>query len=493
MAQQDADQLERRIPQPDVEPSSVHPVAQVRGRLALMVVALYTLAVVGIAVVAGSWLYDWSRLRILGNSSLSELGYIEFFAPTIQVETDAEAVVAPSAGSVDGQPEQAVAPTDAAVNLPPLNILLLGVDSRADQRDIPLTDSMILVTFDPKHRTAGMLSLPRDLWVPIPGFGYETKINMAYALGNQYNYNGGGPQLAKDTVGTFIGQPVQYYVRVNFRGFVELIDLIGGIDVVVPYEIYDTEYPTPEYGVTTFHLPAGAQHLDGETALKYVRTRNLDSDYARAGRQQQVIRAVADKVMRSEMLPRLLPKLPRLLYTMRSSIDTDIPMALQLELANYLSSNNPREIRQLVLDSRYGEETYSAEGAWILLPDRTKVRNALAGFFAPPIEGSSSVALGNPAWVRIEILNGTGQPGVAARTRDLLVSQGWQVVSIGDADRGDYQRTLIINYGVPEELITRMGEDLELDPNHSSLHGLNVSAPVDLRIVVGQDFLSHLD
>jgi hypothetical protein len=94
--------------------------------------------------------------------------------------------------------------------------------------------------------------------------------------------------------------------------------------------------------------------------------------------------------------------------------------------------------------------------------------------------------------VRIEVLNGTGEPGVAAATRDLLQSQGWQVVSIGDADRNDYGRTIIINYGVPDELVQRVGTDLELDPNLSRLHGLNISAPVDVRIVVGRDFLTHL-
>jgi LCP family protein required for cell wall assembly len=312
-------------------------------------------------------------------------------------------------------------------------------------------------------------------------------------LGETHGYAGGGPQLAKDTVSSFIGQPVQYYARVNFQGFVELVDLIGGVDVVVQSTIYDTEYPTNDYGVETFYLEAGPQHLDGETALKYVRTRNVDDDYARAGRQQQVIRAVVDKVLRADMLPTLLPKLPRLLYTMRSSIDTDIPMATQLELANYLSSSSLREVRQLVLDNRYGEETYSEEGAWILKPDRARVLTALANFFAPPAAtNSSAVAMGKPEWVRIEILNGTGEPGVAAQTRDLLQSQGWQVVSIGDADRSDYGRTIIINYGVPDELVERVGVDLELDPALSSLQGLNISAPVDVRIVVGRDFLSHL-
>ncbi|HXF62465.1 MAG TPA: LCP family protein, partial [Caldilineaceae bacterium] len=230
---------------------------------------------------------------------------------------------------------------------------------------------------------------------------------------------------------------------------------------------------------------------DGETALRYVRTRNVDDDYARASRQQQVIRAVLDKVLRADMLPTLLPKLPRLLYTMRSSIETDIPMALQLEFANYMRGSSLREIRQLVLDSRFGVETYTEEGAWILMPDRTAVRSALAGFFSPTA-GGDSVAMADSAWVRIEILNGTGEPGVAAATRDLLQRQGWQVVSIGDADRSDYGRTIIINYGVPDELVKQVGSDLALEPNLSSLHGLNVSAPVDVRIVVGRDFLTHL-
>jgi hypothetical protein len=209
-----------------------------------------------------------------------------------------------------------------------------------------------------------------------------------------------------------------------------------------------------------------------------------------------VIRAVVDKVLRADMLPTLLPKLPQLLMTMRSSVETDIPMATQLELANYLTGSS-LQVRQLVLDNRYGEETYSEEGAWILRPDRARVLSALATFFAPPTAtnnsgGSNAVAMGNLEWVRIEILNGTGEPGVAAHTRDLLQSQGYQVVSIGDADRNDYGRTLIINYGIPDELVERLGVDLELEPGLSSLQGLNISAPVDVRIVVGRDYLSHL-
>ena len=264
--------------------------------------------------------------------------------------------------------------------MPAINVLLLGTDGRTDETDVPRTDTMILLTLDPQNQTAGMLSLPRDLWIPIPGLGYSSKINTAYQLGESVGYPGGGRQLTKDTVSSFIGQPVQYYVRVNFQGFEELIDLIGGVEVVVPATIHDEEYPTEDYGYQTFHLGSRARSiLDGETALKYVRTRNVDDDYSRRGGNSRSCAPSRTKCCVPTCCRHCLPKVPRLLYTMRSSIETDIPMAMQLELANYVRDASLREVRQLVLDSRYGEETYAENGAWILLPDRALVRSCVVG------------------------------------------------------------------------------------------------------------------
>jgi LCP family protein required for cell wall assembly len=462
------------------------------GRWGVATAILYSLVTLIVAGSVSFWLYDWARLRILNSSSFSDLANWHALIPGNFARPAGEAGDPNAAGAVQGKTALEDAGGQAAAPVPAINVLLLGTDARPDDSDAPRTDTMILLTIDPQGQSVGMLSLPRDLWVPIPDLGYDSKINTAYSLGESYGYEGGGAQLAKNTVSSFIGQPVQYYALVNFEGFVELIDLIGGVDVVVPTTIHDEQYPTVDYGVTTFHLEAGAQHLDGATALRYVRTRNLDDDYARSIRQQEVIRAVLDKVLRADMLPTLLTKLPRLLYTMRNSIKTDIPPSLQFEFATFLRGSSPREIRQLVLDNRFGIETYAENGAWILVPDRMLVRAALADFFAPPTGGNASVAFASSEWVRIEVLNGTGEPGVAAATADLLQSQGWQVVSIGDADRSDYGRTIIINYGVPDELVTQVGTDLALEPNLSSLHGLNVSAPVDVRIVVGRDFLTHL-
>lgn len=460
-------------------------------RLGITIVVFYVLVVMGGALVASTWLYDWSRLRILGTSPLADLANLDFLNNGGWNKSTDQAAETPGDAVAEGAAGEESAATKPTVNIPAINVLLLGSDTRPAEGDSGNTDTMILLNFDPQNQSAGLLSMPRDLWVPIPGFGYETRINTAYAIGENYNFDGGGPQLAKNTVSSFIGQPVQYYARVNFQGFVELIDLIGGVDVVVPFTIHDENYPTDDYLVTTFHLDAGVQHLDGETALKYVRTRNGDDDYARAGRQQEVIRAVFKKVLRTDMLPALLPKLPLLLTTLRSNIETDMPPSLLLDLANYMNGSS-LEVRKLVLDNRFGEETYSEEGAWILRPDRTLVRAVLEDFFAPSTTSSNAVAMSNPQLVQIEVLNGTDQPGVAAQTRDLLQKQGWQVVSIGDADRNDYGRTIIINYGVPDDLVTQVGNDLELAPTLSSLQGLNLSTPVDVRIVVGRDLLSHL-
>jgi hypothetical protein len=149
------------------------------------------------------------------------------------------------------------------------------------------------------------------------------------------------------------------------------------------------------------------------------------------------------------------------------------------------------DIRQLVLDSRYGLETYSEDGAWILLPDREKVRVAVDEFFrAPAINAQDGVAVALAApQARIEVLNGTNQPGVAARTRDLLVARGLQVVSIGDADRHDYDRTLVINYGASAQVVDEVSAALNLHTGLASLSGMNQSTPVDVRIVVGSDIL----
>jgi LCP family protein required for cell wall assembly len=462
-------------------------------RLAAIITLAYAVIVLVLALTMGVRVHDWARQRIVQTSILAEVAVDPVVAPPATIQEEAAQPVVEVPASND-EPVQTVAEAAEPEPVDLLNILLLGTDERPDEYGPTRTDTMILLTVNPETGSMGMLSLPRDLWVPIPGLGVTTKINTAYMLGELESYPGGGAQLAKDTVGSFVGQPVDYFVRVNFDGFRQIVDLIGGVTVEVPTTIHDEEYPTADYGVETFHLDAGTQHLDGETALKYARTRHNDGDYNRARRQQEIIRAVAQQVMNAGMIPQLLGKAPQLLMTMQNSLETDIPLALGIELAQRFQNRAAGEVQQLVLDNRYGEETFSSEGAWILLPDRTRVRTALSAYFtaieAPP--GAQQVAIADPAAVRIEILNGTTLPGAAARTAELLQQQGWQVASIGDADRSDYSQTIVINYGAADAVAAKVSTDLSLEPAQAQINGLAASAPIDIRIVVGRDMLAIL-
>ena len=462
-------------------------------RFAAGVVIAYSLIVLGLAAFLGSRIYSWSLQNTVENSVLATVVAWLDAPATLQSATpgDVATGAAETVAAAGATAEAAAAGTPVPVT-PNINILLLGTDERPDEGDAARTDTMILVSVNPETRDIGMLSMPRDLWVPVPGMNTTTKINTAYLMGELYDYPGGGPQAAKDTVSSFVGRPVDYFVRVNFDGFRQMIDLIGGIDVDVPYVIHDDQYPTEDYGVEIFHLDAGRQHLDGVTALKYARTRHGDDDYSRSRRQQDIIRSVVSQVLSAGMIPQLLGRAPQLLMTMQNSVQTDIPLDKGFALANLVADGGLGEIRQLVLDSKYGTESYSAEGAWILVPDRQKVRVALDEFFEPSIAASGGVAIGDPAAARIEILNGTGQPGMAARTKELLEAQGWQVVAIGDADRGDYTQTIVINYRVNDTLVTQVSSDLEIDPQRSRVPGMNPNATVDMRIVIGADVLAVL-
>jgi len=483
--------------------------------VALLLAGFYSVIILTLALIVGSLLYDWTRNSVAFTPLV--------FSNTPGQSDSVEPQGALPAGADEPGPQintdQSIG-SEEAVPMPQreVSILLLGTDERADDPDPPRTDTMLLLTLDLENRTAGMISFPRDLWVPIPGYDITTKINTAFVIGEKLGYPGGGPQLAKDTVSSFVGRPIESYVRVNFNGFVRFIDLIGGIDIFVPQTIHDEQYPTADYGIQTFHLEAGQQHLDGAVALQYVRTRNTDSDYGRAARQQQVIQAVMDKVLQADMIPTLIAKLPELSATMRDSVSTDMSLTAGVQIAQYVRQNSFREVRRLVLDNRYGEEGYSDDGAWILMPDRSRIRPALATFFdAPPpsIDEHVTVATGDqlfstiasqaadlnpaqarlvnePAVARVEVLNGTGYPGIAARIRDLLQERGWQVVSIGDADRSDYRRTLIVNYNADPLLVSRVGSELELQSNLPTLNGLILSNTVDLRIIAGQDFLKNV-
>ncbi|MFN2223097.1 MAG: LCP family protein, partial [Candidatus Promineifilaceae bacterium] len=243
-------------------------------------------------------------------------------------------------GGESGEADQGESPSLISNPLPQkwsgrerVNMLLLGIDQRCDQEGPTRTDTMMVLTVDPVGLTASVLSLPRDLWVTIPGFGVD-RINQANFYGEAYDYPGGGPALAVETVEATLGINVDYYVTVNFEAFIQLIDEVGGISVVVPETIQDDTYPDNCYGYDPFYIEAGQHQLDGQTALKYARTRaTFGGDVDRAARQQQVILAVQDRIFSLNMAPQLLTKAPELWRIFQENVETNLSLNEALQLA----------------------------------------------------------------------------------------------------------------------------------------------------------------
>ncbi len=249
-----------------------------------------------------------------------------------------------------------------------VNILVLGIDQREGVTDPARTDTMLLFTLDRQANAAGMLSINRDLWVKIPGGQREGKINTAHFLGEVEHAPGGGPALAMQTVQATFDVPVQYYLRLNFTAFEKLIDLIGGIDLNVPETIDDPNYPDAAFGYDPFHIDAGWQHLDGRTALKYARTRATPgSDLDRVKRQQQVILAVRDKLLKEKRLPQLVTQIGSLLSLYSGSIQTNLTPGQLQELIEFAARIDRDKIHAVTLDEQSIEEYFTPDGQDALL------------------------------------------------------------------------------------------------------------------------------
>lgn len=273
-----------------------------------------------------------------------------------------------------------------------VNILLLGIDQRiGDGERAHRTDTMIVFTLDPLTMEAGILSIPRDIWVPIPGNYDQTnyRINQANFLGDLYDYPGGGIALARKTVENFLGIPIHYVARINFTAFEQFVDAIGGITIDVPEPIYDPEYPTEDYGVEVFALPAGRQTLDGATALKYARTRHSrNGDFDRARRQQQVIFAIREKLKDPQALATLIASAPGMLAELGTSIKTDMTLDQMQQLAILAQQIDRTKIKSEVLDQRYTEFATTPDGSQVVVPIRSRIAELRDTFFAPTTDSA---------------------------------------------------------------------------------------------------------
>ncbi|HXF70755.1 MAG TPA: LCP family protein [Thermoflexus sp.] len=359
-----------------------------------------------------------------------------------------------------------------------VNILVLGIDQREGEPGPWRTDTIMVVTIDPVGLSAGVLSIPRDLWVTIPGFG-ENRINTAHFLGDAYGYPGGGVALAQETVRYNLGIPIQYYVRVNFTAFERAIDLIGGIDLCVPEAIDDPRYPDARYGYEPFHIDAGCQHLDGRTALKYARTRaTRGGDFDRMRRQQQVIQAVRERVLRLNLLPTLIARAPALWETLKDGVHTNLTLEEMIALARLAARIPEERIRMVAIGPSMTRPYTTPDGAEVLVRVPEKVREALAEFFGPQVP-----RLG----VRVAVHNGTLRPGLATRVAEALRALGAEIVEVGNADRFDYMETQIMVRPAVREAGYQVAGWLGL-PLASVHEAPDLACACELLIRLGADF-----
>lgn len=258
-----------------------------------------------------------------------------------------------------------------------LTVLLMGIDSREQKIEgASRSDVITLVTIDPISNTAAILSLPRDLYVPLPGFNEQDRINTAYFWGEVDHLPGGGPGYAKETIAYNFGIPVQRYGVIDFDGFKKVIDAIGGVDIDVPYEIVDNEYPTEDYRTERLVIPAGHLHMDGDLALKYVRTRHQDSDLGRNERQLQVLLAIRDKALSIGAIGQV----PEALNQVGGSLQTDLTLPEILTLAKKWASIPRENIHTYRIDETMITPYVTPDGGQVLLPNRELIAGVVAKF-----------------------------------------------------------------------------------------------------------------
>ena len=383
-----------------------------------------------------------------------------------------------------------------------VNILFMGIDQRPGETTACRTDTMILISINPQDMSASLLSIPRDLWVPIRHPKHpEDRINTAHYWGEVENYPGGGPELAKDTVQYNFGVPVHYYARLNFAGFEQIIDRIGGIDINVPHTIHDTLYPGPDFSYTTFHIDAGRNHLDGEMALKYARTRQGggDGDFTRMRRQQDVILAIRDRVLSLPNLPQLIPQLPQLYRDMGDSLETDLSTSVMFTLARWGQQIQRDSIRMETIDRRMTYDLRTTDGRAVLVYDREKARPIIDALFTDPTPEATAAGTSQAETVETEgasiaLYNGTTASGLAATVASFLTLQGIDVVAVDNADRSDYAGTTIGVYKdqpVTVEWLTNWLIGIGIsEPTVRTLSARPdwESSDVDISIVIGSDF-----
>jgi LCP family protein required for cell wall assembly len=358
-----------------------------------------------------------------------------------------------------------------------LTILLIGGD-----RDYVLdmnTDTLIVAVVDRSTRQVSLLSIPRDLWVYIPTYGWG-RINIAHRIGARSKYpEGRGPGLLIRTIEENLGIPIDHWARIGYEGFARAVDELGGVDMVVGCKVNLRYQPPDSEDEQEMILLPGVHHLDGATALRYVRTRRGDTDFERAQRQQQFLKAVWYQFKS----PETVLKIPGLWTAMKGALATDLKLGDILALAPVALDLQPQRVHSLAIGRGQTEGWTTPAGASVVLPIPERVQALVAQLYAAP---APSEALAGQA-TRIRALNGTGRAQLELMAADRLRWRGFEVLDTGPADRTDYEKTQIVAFHDQPAALATLAQLLAVKPANV-IQQPDPSQVADFLVILGNDY-----
>ena len=371
-----------------------------------------------------------------------------------------------------------------------ITIALLGSDKRPKSSDYR-TDTIILVNVNPNslpgsdaRPSVTLLSIPRDLYVYIPGYQFQ-RINVADEQGEFSHFPGGGVALLKQTIEYNLGVHVDYYARVDFAGFIKIVDTLGGIDVLAncPLEDIFPDDPITENPAVTGKISIvkpGLFHLDGKHALWYARSRESTSDWDRSLRQQRTLRAMWNKANQLG----LIAKLPELWKDLSTTVKTDLKLSDILWLAGIGARLDGTRIKTHLLD---GDIVYN----WITPDTHAAVISTVPGKLGPRLEEmfSPSTNVASQAQASVEVWNGTADPAWGLLAADRLESEGFSVAQIVPADRGDYAQSKLVDMTTTPKGSRRAAlvQVFRIAPANIITQP-NSNSQTQYRVIVGADF-----
>ncbi len=342
------------------------------------------------------------------------------------------------------------------------NILILGMGG-AQHEGPYLTDTIILASIKPSTKQIGLLSIPRDLYVPIPNYGWR-KINSANALGVAESKDGG--LLTSKVVSNVFNVPIHYWVRADFNLFKELIDELGGIEIEVEKGFVDNQFPGVNFTYRIISFKKGLQTMDGQKALEFARSRHgtngENSDFARAKRQQKILYAIKEKFEKENIISQ-----PRKIWgfynALKDNLSTNLDLSQSIRLAKLIAEVNSEDIFTKVIETIPNgplKSEITLQGAFILktkdgnfkelakiaedLLDKTETADlSLFGKKAIGLIEEETLLEELNQTTKLVVLNGTYITGLAKEIKDELIKQDFEVIQVGNALNRNYKKNII--------------------------------------------------